>query len=508
MATEVNNKRIAKNTLYVYIRLFVSMIVGLYSSRIVLQCLGASDYGLYNVVGSIVAMFSFISGSLATTTTRFINYEFGKKEGGNVNKVFNASRIIHIIFALLIFILAEIIGCIYVNNYLNIDPAKLGDAMFVFQVSIIVTCIGLINIPYQSLFIATEKFDFITIVDIFVILVKLCLVFCLLIYEGNLLRMYALGMSGFTFLKFAIYHYQSFRTWPNYVKWSRVRNYFEYKQILFFNNYNLLATVSIIARSQGSNILINMFFGTTVNAAYAISNTIQQYVNTFIGNFDAASSPQITQNISSGDIESASYLVRKTCRICILLLVLVYFPLVTEMDYVLCFWLGNNVPDGTSLLCKYTLLIAVASATSGGLTHMINGCGKIKWFKIQVSILALSCIVFGYLSFKNGLPAYTIILLFAITDMISRVIQLYLLRRLIGFDVKRFLKEAYSAPLYIFVIMIIYQFVYNHYMLSDYISNVGGICLTLMLSILLVWFIGLNVNERRMIWNKIVRHCF
>jgi len=299
MSNSEANIRIAKNTIIVYIRIFVTIIVGLITSRLVLKALGVDDYGLYNVVGSVVAMFGFITGALSGTTQRFINFEMGKPDG-NPGKMFNICNVLHIGCAVVLLILIETIGLIYIHNWLNVAPGKETDAMFVFQVSTIVACIGIMNIPYQSLFLANEKFLSVAIIDIVLNLVKLGLVFCLLFYKGNVLRLYAIFMSVSTFASFIVYHLLCRKYWPDIVKWRPVKNKSEYKEALSFNNWNLLSSAALLARSQGSNMLINFFFGTAVNAAYGIANTVLNYINKFIGNFDFAAAPQITQNLSAG----------------------------------------------------------------------------------------------------------------------------------------------------------------------------------------------------------------
>jgi len=227
----VNNKRIAKNTIVVYIRLIVVTIIGLFTSRLVLQRLGVSDYGLYSVVGGVIAMFSVISGSMSGTTIRFLNYEIGRKDG-TPNKIFNLCNVIHIAFAIGILILAETIGLFYIFNYLNVEPGKEGDAMFVFQVSTIVACVGIINVPYQSVFIAKEKFLLLAIIDIVYAFLKLGLVGLLLLYQGeNALRLYSIIMSLSTFLSFIIYHYLCYKYWPKLVGWRFFKKFRLYKEI-------------------------------------------------------------------------------------------------------------------------------------------------------------------------------------------------------------------------------------------------------------------------------------
>ena len=294
-----SNKRIAKNTLIIYAELFITIAINLALSRLVLQALGASDFGLYNVVGGVIAMFTFISSSLAVTTTRFLNFEMGKPDG-DVNRIFNQSNLLHIAFALFILILLETFGIYYILNFLNVAPGKEADAMFVFQVSTIVACVGIISVPFQSVFVAHERFKTVAIANISNAIIKLLIVIALLYYSGNALRFYAVGMSVTTFLLFIFYYALSKRNWPSIVRWRLVKGRRSYKDQLFYSNWNLLSTASYVGRNQGSAVLINYFFGTVVNAAYAIAMMILQQVNNFVGKFDSAVGPQITQNMGGG----------------------------------------------------------------------------------------------------------------------------------------------------------------------------------------------------------------
>ena len=264
-----------------------------------------------------------------------------------------------------------------------------------------------------------------------------------------------------------------------------------------FNNYNLLSSASMIARSQGSNMLINAFFGTTVNAAFYYASTVQNYVNQFIANFDSAAAPQITQNVSGGDTERSLSLAERVCRICILLFLLLFIPLWSELDFILNLWLGANIPEGTVLMCRWTLLVAAASATSAGLAQLISAYGRIKWYRIEISVLYLGCLVAGWLLFRAGHPAYTIIICFVAADLLSRVIQLILLRFQFGFQVGRFLREAYLRPALAALLLIGYLFLYRTLPLSGGWAKLGGLTVTFCLTVAVLVFVGLKPSERK-----------
>lgn len=488
-----SNKRIAVNTIIVYIRLFVTMIVGLFSSRYVLMALGISDYGLYNVVGSVIGMYAFVASSLGGATIRFMNFEMGKKDG-DVNRMFNICNALHISMAVIILIISETFGIWYILNHLNVAPGKLGDAMFVFQVSITVSCIGIINVPYSSLYNVHEKFLFPALLDIFYTLLRLGLVIFLLYYKGNALRFYATMMSLTTLSDFMIYHYLAYRNWHDIVQWKFVPGWDNYKGVLSFTFYQILWTLALTVRDAGSNLLINLFFGTAVNAAYAVSCSVRNYVSAFMGSFDSAAAPQIVKNMGAQNVDRSSFIANHLCRLCISLAALVALPLFVEMPFILKMWL-KNPPAGSVAFCQIMLFIIWFSSTSGGVSQVINGSGKIKWFKINTSIFFVLCIPVGYVAFKAGMPAYMILVFFAVSDICQRIIQLYLLKRILHYDVKAFMKEAYARPAIVFCLMVLYIMLYSRVTITTIPGHLAGLFVSCFVSLCFFIFIGLKREE-------------
>ncbi len=451
MPDSQGNRRIAKNTLIVYGNMFLCALIGLYTSRLILDTLGVSDFGLFNVVGGIVGLFTFIFGSLSATTIRYINVEMGKEQG-DVNKVFNVCLAIHVGVALLILLLAEIGGIYYIHHYLKVDPGKEADAMFIFQVTIIASCIGITNVPYSSLFNAHENFIFGTIVGLGTKLLQLGLIVWLVFYNGNKVRAYSLMMTLSSMLSMFITYVYCRNYWPDIIKLRLVKDRNLYKEALVFNNYNILSTLALMGRTQGSSLLINFFFGTTVNGAFGVAKSVESYVLGLGSNFDGASSPQITQNYSAGNMERTTYLVCKIGKYCIFIMMLAFFPLIAEMDFVLNLWL-KEVPEGALAFCNMTLLVAFVASTGGGIIPLINASGKIGKFKITFSTLMILCIPLGYWLFKKGAPAYWLIGLFAAVDAIWRVIQLFYLKRDLHFSSTTYVKESYWPALKIVAAM-------------------------------------------------------
>ena len=503
-----NNKKIAKNTIFIYFRLFTTMIIGLYSSRIVLQVLGVSDFGIFSVVGGVLAMFTFITASLGAATSRFFNVEMGK-EHGDVNKIFNVNQLLHVVLAAIIFILAETIGLWYIYNKLVLPEGKLMDALFVYHVSIITVCLGIVNEPYSSLFSAHEKFGFLTTFDIANTLFRFACVLALLYLPGNSLRYYSIIMSLTTTNTFHVFHVYAAHKWPHIIKLRFIKGWKNYKPLLSFSGWNLLSTVSFMARSSGSDLLLNSFFGTAVNGAYAISRSVNNYVGTFAANFDVASGPQIIQSYSSGNKERCNYLVNKLGRFSLLLFEVVFFPLYIELDFILHLWLGN-VPDGVLTFCQINLILCGISLSCGGFSQLISASGKIKWFKIEISSFFLVCIPIGYVLFKLGYSQYSLLILFIIADLLQRAVQMVLLKTILNFDSIQYMKEAYVKPIVIAIIMSFLLFGYSYLDIPNTFVRLLSIVVCFIITTAIVYYIGLTSGEKTkvvsMLKNKILKH--
>lgn len=503
MAIQYSNNRIAKNTVFMYVRLFVTLIISLYISRVVLDVLGVSDYGLYNVVGGVLAMFTFISSSLGAATSRFLNIEMGK-QGGDVNKIFNINVVLHVALAIIILILAETIGLWYIYNKLNVAPGKLPDAIFVYQVSIITSCIGIINSPYSSVFSAHEKFAFLTGVDLFNIVLRLGCVIAMQYYRGNALRFFSIIMCITTASSFVFYHIFSHRWWPETVKIALYRSKTKYKEVLSYGGWNLLDTISMMVRNSGSDLILNRFFGTSLNGAFSISKQIGTQVINFSSIITSTSSPQITQSYAAGDMQRCTYLVNKMGRFNLLLFELMLFPLFVELDLLLHVWL-KEVPDQVLIFSQLNLVAAFIAVSCGGISNLIAASDKLKWFKIPYSIIILGCLPVLFVLFKTGAAAHLIVIVFMVADAIQRIIQLFLLKRLLGFDSIRFVREAYLRPIVIALIMSAIVFLYSLLNVQVLLVRILAIAVCGIVTATLVFFYGITKGERKRVCGFVKR---
>lgn len=494
------NLRIAKNTLFIYVRLIVTVLAGLVTSRLVLGALGIEGYGLYNVVGSAVALFGFINAALAGTTQRFINVELGKADG-NPRRVFNVCHVVHIASALLLLLVAEVVGTLYVTHLLNVPPGREGDAMFVFQVSVFAACLGIANIPFQSMLTAFERFRDVAIIDIFFTLVRLALVVLLLFCEGNLIRIYAVFMSSASILSFALYHLYCYRRWPDIVRWEFVRGREAYREPLSFSSYNLISASSNVAKWQGGNLLLNYFLGTAVNAAYGIAALVSGYVEKFTGNIATAAAPQLIQSYGGNDTDRTRYLTHTVSRLTLLINLMLFFTLVPDLEFLLGLWLGNRIPESAASFVLYSLILGLIGSTTVGLYQMINATGRIKWFKLQYTALYLLALVAAIPAYRYfAVPPYAILLIYIVCDALSRILTLVLCKTELAYPVGPFMRQAYTRPVAVALLMTVFTLLYRRLPLSGRLAHLGGVALSFAVVSLLCWFVGLTPGERRRIW--------
>lgn len=496
------NKRIAKNTLVVYGQLVLRMILGLYTSRLALEALGVSDFGLYNVVASVVVLFTFISDSLGSTTVRFINVERGKPDG-NLNRVFNVCHVLHIAMALFMLLLLEVGGIYYIHHFLNVDPGKEADAMIAFQIAAVVCCTGIVNTPFSSLINAAEDFLLTSVAAISIKVVQLLMLIWLLHYEGNRVVAFALIESLTTFVSFAVYHFYCYSRWPDIIKW-RIYNCWQlYREILSFSYYNLMRTVAWMARKQGCMLLINFFFGTVANGAFAVARTIERSISPFANNLKNTAAPQIIQSYSCGDMERVFFLASRVTKYCLLMMMIGFFPLWAELDFILHIWL-IKVPEGALVFCQMILLMVLVAVSDGGNNLVISASGKISKFMTTYSILTVSCIPIGFLILKAGSPAYMLLVVFIIADSIWRISQLFMINRILHLPILGYCREAYLPIVKVCIPVVICLNLTSRIQSNSTIWHISHITIILFLTAIAILTLGLQKSERKKVINLII----
>ena len=476
-------------------------LISLITTRYVLQYLGVDDFGLYNVVAGVVAMLNFLSIAMITTTRRFVNVEMGRKDG-KLNNVFNTCFQVHVAFAICIYIVALTVGLWYVNNILNVSPDKLIDARFVFLISTTICVLGIINVPFQALIIAYERFTQSAIIDFSTSCLRIPLVIGLAYNNGNNLRFYAIGMCIISLISFILYTWYCRYNFREVIKLNLKFDKPLFKEVLLFNNYTSLGAFAYMGRSQGSVMILNYFFGTAVNAAYAIANTVEGQINNLVSNLTVASNPQITQEYSAGNYDRSYTLVQSISKYSILIMLLICSCFYVELESILQFWL-QDVPVGAATFCALMMFSLFVRSLNVGIDGLINATGKVKWFQISVSFLMIIGIPLSIALFYFGLPAYTIIIVFSTLDFCKLIVMLAILKRVSTFSISSFVKESYFPVLKVLCILLLYIFTYKYLLPDKSINWLVGVSITFIFVILVEYAIALTSKEREVLKNRV-----
>lgn len=446
-----NNKRIAKNTLLLYFRMLLTMGVGLYTSRVILDTLGVENFGTYNAVAGVVALFSMLSGALSSAISRFFTFELGKGNKERLRIVFSSAITIQIFFSFIIVVLAESIGIWFLNAKMSIPEHSVWAANWVFQLSLVTFCINLVSVPYNAAIIAHERMSAFAYVSIFEALGKLGIAWAILLSPMDKLVFYSVLMMLLPLLIRCIYGV--------YCKKHFDECHFKFifesdvlKKMFGFAGWNTLGQIAYVFNTQGINLLINLFFGVGLNAARGIAVQVDNIVNTFLNNFIIALNPQITKSYASGNLSYMMKLVEAGAKLGFYLTMVLVVPLFFQSDFLLRLWL-KEVPDCTSIFVRLILLYTLIQSLSQTLFTSLLATGDIKKYQISVGGMLILVLPVTYVLYKMGLGpeyCYYTLIIFA---MICLWIRLILLKMMIGLSISSFVKNVLLRTMPVFGIV-------------------------------------------------------
>ena len=497
-----NNKRIAKNTMFLYIRQILVLIVGLYTVRIVLNVLGETDYGIYNVVGGIVTMMAFINSGMIAASQRFMAFEIGKNDTEKLKKVFAVSALVHLFIAIFIFIIAETVGLWFVNTQLNIASERMYAVNWVYQCSVFTFIISIISIPYSSCIIAHEQMKVYAYVSIVEALTKLGIAFLLFVSPIDTLILYSILLLFIQILircLYTIYCKKHFEESSFRYIWDKDL----FKELFSFASWSIVGNLGFSFKDQGSNIILNIFFGPTINAARSIAIQVSHCINSFSNNFAVALTPQITKQYASGNYEESRHLVYLGSRYSFFLMSLISIPFLINVDYTLQLWL-KDVPGYTSIFVVLTLIASLMYAMTQPITNAIQATGNIKWFQISLAILLLLELPIAWIILKLGGKPYMAVLPTIFTNFLSIYLRIIILKKLVdGYSIRTF---TYDVILRCFATFILCLLV-SYYIRNIFEENFMGFIVTVLLSICVtVFFIllfGVKKQEKEIIVMKL-----
>lgn len=420
----VDNKniRIAKNTMFLYIRMLVVLLISLYTTRVVLRVLGAEDYGIYNVVGGFVALFGILNASFTTGANRYYNYALGKGDNKGVTLVYNTTRRIQFLVLLILFVLVETIGLWYLNTKMVIPPDRLFAANIIYQCSIVSLIIVIIQVPYSAAILAYERMDYYAIVSIIDVVLKLAFVIMLQYISWDKLIFYGLLVLATSLLNFLLYYIYCKKCFPLIIH-SKVKDHQLFKELLSFSGWSLLDPITRTTQSQGSNIVLNYFFGPIINAASGIAYQVSAAIDSFTQNIAIAFRPQLIQSYSNGEETRVRQLMFSMSKVNYFLHIILMLPLILELNFVLNLWLGPNFPDFTIAFTSLILVARTIDSLHGPISLVMVASGKIKRIKIASAVIICSiipmCICFYYFGASPNVTFILMIVLAAINLLVS-----------------------------------------------------------------------------------------
>lgn len=500
-----NTSRIAKNTLLLYFRMFLIMAVGLYTSRIILAALGVEDFGIYNVVGGVVALFGVLSGSLTSAISRFITYELGKVEEGEnksrLNKIFCSSITIQIILSIIILLIAESVGLWFLNTRMTIPDNRLEIANWVFQISLITFFINLISIPYNASIIAHEKMSAFAYISVVEALGKLAIAFTIEQTTSDRLLLYAALIALLSLIVRLCY------VWYCHLRFEECRFRWLFdrgliKQMFSFAGWNFIGVSSSLLRDQGGNVLINLFYGPTVNAAQGIANQVSTAVLGFVDNFMMAVNPQITKSYANKDYDYMFSLMFKGAKLSFFLLLLLSLPILLNTKFILTIWL-KEVPEHTILFVQLILIFILSECISKPLITAMLATGNIRDYQILVGGLQMMNLPVSYVALKMGAAPECVMIISIIISQCCLMARLYMLRILIKLDVKEYLNKVYLKVIVVTILGTTLPLCASYYMKEGWesffiVSTLSVVCV---LSASL--FVGCTTSERAFLLKKI-----
>lgn len=496
-----NNKRIAKNTLLLYFRMFFIMIVSFYTSRIVLQTLGVDDFGIYNVVGGIIIMLGFINTSMSNTIQRFLSFAIEQNNLNKLNSVFSVSMQMQIYVSLIIILLGETIGLWFFYHQINIPSNRVNAAFWVYQLSIVQTVVLILSVPYNALIIAYERMSAFAYISIFEVIAKLLIVYLLLMLNFDKLILYAILMFIIQLFIRLIYTFYC-NNYFKHIKFKWTRNQNLQKEIFCFAGWNTLGTCSEIVQSQGLNIILNLFFGPAVNAARGVAMQLQGVVRNFSINFLLAINPQIIKSYASNNIDYMKQLIFSSSRLAFILFYIVSLPVFILADKLLALWLVQ-VPEYSVVFVRIILCVTIVSIIFDPLKIAINATGKVKYVQLLTSILLLSTLMVSYIVLENNAKAYYVFYVQLIISFLILLVYIYYLQIIVGISSYSFVKEVLFR-LFLIVLLTFPLPVIMNEILPDSFSKYIVILLTSLSVTMTVSFIlGLSETEKLYVKNKI-----
>lgn len=494
MDDKLKSRRIAVNTMMLYFRMFVLMLVGLYTSRVVLGALGEDDYGIYNVVGGVVAMFTIVSGALNSAVSRFITFEMGKGEAAQLEKVYSTAVTIQLLIALVVVLLAEPLGLWFIDSKMTIDPARIPAARTVLHFSLLAFVINLMSVPQMASITAHEKMSAYAYIGLLDGFLRLAVAFLILHSSADRLVLYAALMALAVFIVRLAYGAYCRRFFPE----CRYRPVFDrrlIKEMFSFAGWNFIGVTAGVLRDHGGNILVNLFSGPAVNAARGVAVQLNGTVQGFVTNFMTAVNPQITKSYASGDREYMLSLVKRSSRMSFYLLFIIALPILFNTEYLVSLWL-KDVPDSTVTFVRLFLVFALSESLSNPLMTAAQATGNIRRYQSIVGGLIMLNLPVSYVCLKAGAAPEVTVVVAVVISQICLAARLILLKGMVGLDAGAFVRCVWINVIMVSAAAILLPCLADSFLPDGFPGFLASFLICVLSAALSVLYVGCSRKER------------
>lgn len=497
-----DKKRIAKNTMLLYVRMLLMMAVSLYTSRIVLDVLGVTDFGIYNVVGGIVSMLGFLNGSMSNAVQRFLSFEIGKGSDGKVEHVFNIAMLAHILIAIVVFVILEIVGVWFLNTHMVIPSNRLVAANWVLQCSIVTALFSIMQVPYNGIIIAKEDMGIYAYVSIIEAVLRLLIVYALFVCSFDRLKLYTVLMMAVSLIVLMINRVYCIRKYRE-THFKFVSDKVLLKDMTSFASWNMFGEIAWMMTGQGVNMILNLFFGPSVNAARGLAEQVNSAVMRFINNFQVALNPQIIKSYSGGEIDDMKRLLFVGTRISYFVLFILALPIILEMDFILNLWL-REVPEHTTLFCQLILVCSLTACVSNLLAQVARAYGKIRKYQMIVSFFLLLNFPMSFLILKLGASAEMTVVVNIAIQISLLLVRLLLIKPMIALSIRQFIENVLVPIITVTCLASVLPLLWKFYSIPSALNSLFIMILAFLSSIISIVYVGMRKTERIRIINLII----
>ena len=497
-----SNKQIAQNTIMLYIRMLFTMLVSLYTSRVILNVLGVEDYGIYNLVGSVVAMFGFLNGAMSSSTQRYLTFELGRENQLQLNRVYSTSILIHGVISIIVVILAETVGLWFLYSKSTIALERMDAAVFIFHLSVISAVFSIMNTPKIAAIVSHERmkaFAAITIIDI---LLKLVIVILLKYLPFDKLRLYGVMVLIVQIIVFVIYRTYCRRRFEE-CRYRWYWNFRLFKEMFSFAGWNLFGSFAAVVYTQGLNMMLNVFFNTAINAARGLAVQVQNTVTQFSTNIQMAINPQITKSYARADYTNMFSLIFRSSRYSFFLLYIISLPIILEADQILLWWL-KIVPEHTVNFLRIILIISMIDASANSLMIAAQATGKIRVYQAVVGGILLLILPVSYVFLRFGYPPEVVFVVHLVIACIAWVVRLFIVHRLVSLPMRNYFKDVIWKIICVVATSCILPLIIWYNMPEDVLRFLIVGTASVLLTALSIYAFGLEQTERKFILNSIL----